>query len=92
MGISPEGHSFALFLINSNALEVEFNQRVLTWRAIGGVFDFYFVVGDSPTDVLKQYHNIIGTPFMPPYWAYGFQVIKQNYRVESEIILSTVCF
>ena len=90
MGISPEGHSFALFLINSNALEVEFNQRVLTWRAIGGVFDFYFVVGDSPTDVLKQYHNIIGTPFMPPYWAYGFQVIK--HEVESEIILSTVCF
>ena len=79
MGISPAGHAFALFLINSNALEVEFNNRVMTWRAIGGVLDFYYIVGETPTDVLKQYHNIVGRPFMPPYWAYGFQLSRWGY-------------
>ena len=60
LGVGPEGHSFGVFLLNSNAMEVEINDRILTYRPIGGVFDFYFFVGDSPTEVIQQYHHLVG--------------------------------
>ena len=48
-------------------------------RTIGGVLDFYLIVEDSFSDVVKQYHSLIGTTFMPPYWAYGYQLSAWGY-------------
>lgn len=48
-------------------------------RTIGGVLDFYIIVEDSFSDVVKQYHSLIGTTFMPPYWAYGYQLSAWGY-------------
>ena len=85
MGVHESGHAFGLVLLNSNALEVEFNEGIMIIRAQGGVFDFYLMVGDSPSDVIKQYHTMIGTPFMPPYWAYGYQLSKWGYQDLEEV-------
>ena len=48
-------------------------------RAIGGVLDFYMIVEDDFSDVVKQYHSLIGKTFMPPYWAYGYQLSAWGY-------------
>ena len=48
-------------------------------RTIGGVLDFYIIAEDSFSDVVKQYHSLIGTTFMPPYWAYGYQLSAWGY-------------
>ena len=66
-------------------LEIEFNQGVMIIRAQGGVFDFYIMVGDTPSDVIQQYHTMIGKPFMPPYWAYGYQLSKWGYQDLEEV-------
>ena len=85
MGVHESGHAFGMVLLNSNALEIEFNQGVMIIRAQGGVFDFYIMVGDTPSDVIQQYHTMIGKPFMPPYWAYGYQLSKWGYQDLEEV-------
>lgn len=48
----------------------------ITFRTIGGIFDIYFFLGPTPADVVKQYSEIVGKPFMPPYWSLGFHLCR----------------
>lgn len=61
-----------VFLLNSNGMSVEINKGVLTYRIMGGVLDFYVMTGPTPTAVSIQYQSLIGTPYLPPYWALGY--------------------
>jgi alpha-glucosidase (family GH31 glycosyl hydrolase) len=42
-------------------------------RAIGGLLELYVFLGPSPEQVIRQYHQVVGPPMMPPYWALGAQ-------------------
>ncbi|CAK4032302.1 alpha-glucosidase [Lecanosticta acicola] len=56
------------------------NERV-TYRTIGGSFDFYFLSGPTPKQAIAQYHTgIVGTPGMQPYWALGFHQVRWGYQ------------
>lgn len=53
----------------------------VTYRTIGGSFDFYFLSGDQPKEVISQYHTqIIGTPYLQPYWTLGFMQVRWSYQ------------
>lgn len=62
----------------------------LTYRTIGGSFDFYFFSGPTPTEALAQQQvGVIRTPVMQPYWALGFNQVRwgyQNWTVLQEIV------
>ncbi|XP_055327410.1 LOW QUALITY PROTEIN: sucrase-isomaltase, intestinal-like [Paramacrobiotus metropolitanus] len=76
-----DGHAFGLLLLNSNAMEVHLTSLPsLTYRTTGGILDFYLFLGDSPTEVTKHYLETIGKPFLPPYWALGFQISRYGYN------------
>ena len=76
-----DGNSDGVFLFNSNAMDVILQPKpAITWRTIGGILDFFVFVGPEPKDVVKQYTLLIGFPELPPYWAFGFQLCKYNYK------------
>ncbi|XP_047550341.1 probable maltase-glucoamylase 2 [Lutra lutra] len=74
------GSSFGVFLLNSNAMEVTLQPApAITYRTIGGILDFYIFLGNTPEQVVQEYLELIGRPFMPPYWSLGFQLSRRNY-------------
>eukprot|EP00794_Sanderia_malayensis_P005372 gene5372-6044_t len=81
MALESDGNAHGVLLLNSNAMDVTLQPLpALTYRAIGGIFDFYVFFGPTPEDVVKQYTLAIGRPFMPPYWSLGFQLCRWGYN------------
>ena len=75
------GHSNGVFLFNSNPMDVILQPKpAITWRTIGGVLDFYVLLGPQPSDVIRQYTQLVGSPHLPPYWALGFHLCKFGYN------------
>ncbi|KAF5907893.1 maltase-glucoamylase, intestinal-like, partial [Clarias magur] len=74
------GESFGVFLMNSNAMEVTLQPApAVTYRTIGGVLDFYILLGDTPEAIVQQFTELVGRPTIPPYWALGFQLSRWDY-------------
>uniref|UniRef100_A0A2K6DID7 Maltase-glucoamylase 2 (putative) n=1 Tax=Macaca nemestrina TaxID=9545 RepID=A0A2K6DID7_MACNE len=74
------GSSFGVFLMNSNAMEVTLQPApAITYRTIGGILDFYVFLGNTPEQVVQQYLELVGRPFLPPYWSLGFQLSRRDY-------------
>ncbi|XP_043570742.1 lysosomal alpha-glucosidase-like [Chiloscyllium plagiosum] len=78
--MEEDGKAHGVFLFNSNAKDVLLQPApALTWRTIGGIFDFYVFLGPDPKTVIRQYMDVIGYPIMPPYWSLGFHLCQYGY-------------
>uniref|UniRef100_A0A8C6XHF7 P-type domain-containing protein n=1 Tax=Naja naja TaxID=35670 RepID=A0A8C6XHF7_NAJNA len=74
------GHSFGVFLMNSNAMDFALQPApAVTYRTIGGILDFYVFLGNTPEQVVQEYLLLIGLPLMPSYWNLGFHICRWNY-------------
>ncbi|CAL4100019.1 unnamed protein product, partial [Meganyctiphanes norvegica] len=78
--VEEDGSAHAVLMINSNAMEAEtFPLPGVTLRSIGGIIDLMFFMGPTPSEAVSQYQQVIGKPFLPPYWALGFQLCRYGY-------------
>ncbi|KAM3616402.1 uncharacterized protein V6R79_017274 [Siganus canaliculatus] len=86
MGLEKTAHAHGVLLLNSNAMDVTFQPTpALTYRTVGGILDFYMVLGPEPEVVVQQYTALIGRPVLPAYWSLGFQLCRYGYTNDTEI-------
>ncbi|KAL5515500.1 hypothetical protein EMCRGX_G000674 [Ephydatia muelleri] len=87
LGLEQDGRAHGVFLLNSNAMEVQLQPYPsITYRTIGGVLDFYFFLGPGPDQVIQQYTELIGRPFLPPYWSLGFHLSRWGYMTANNTL------
>ncbi len=79
VSLCAEGRAHGVLLWNSNGMEVAITKERLQYRVIGGLLDFFFLMGPTPADVMQQMTSIVGRPAMPPYWALGFMNSKCDH-------------
>ncbi|XP_022091523.1 maltase-glucoamylase, intestinal-like [Acanthaster planci] len=81
MVIEEDFNTHGVLILNSNAQDVTLSPApYLVYRTIGGVLDFYVFLGPTPENVVQQYTEAIGRPFIPPYWSLGFQLCRYGYN------------
>ena len=92
-----------VLLLNSNGMDIKLNDTdteqaggtTLEYNVIGGVLDFYFLAGSEsdPTELVRQYADVVGKPAEVPYWSFGFHQCRFGYTSEGfyfMIVLSSV--
>ncbi|ELK12281.1 Lysosomal alpha-glucosidase [Pteropus alecto] len=80
LALEDGGLAHGVFLLNSNAMDVVLQPSpALSWRSTGGILDVYVFLGPDPKSVVRQYLDIVGYPFMPPYWGLGFHLCRWGY-------------
>nr|XP_046244835.1 maltase-glucoamylase, intestinal [Scatophagus argus] len=86
MGLENTTDAHGVLLLNSNAMDVTFQPTpALTYRTLGGILDFYMVMGPTPEMVVQEYTALIGRPVLPAYWSLGFQLCRYGYKNHQEI-------
>ncbi|XP_036392320.1 maltase-glucoamylase, intestinal [Megalops cyprinoides] len=86
MGLEETADAHGVLLLNSNAMDVTLQPTpALTYRTIGGILDFYMVMGPTPELVVQEYTALIGRPVLPAYWSLGFQLCRYGYENDTEI-------
>lgn len=81
LAVEPNGKSSGVLLLNSNAMDIILQPSpAVTYRTIGGILDFYFFIGPTPSDVIEQFTELVGRPIIPPYWSLGFHLCRFGYN------------
>jgi alpha-glucosidase (family GH31 glycosyl hydrolase) len=80
-----EYKSHGVFLRNSHGMDIIMKQKHIYFKVIGGIFDFFLFAGPTPDNVIEQFTNVIGKPFLIPYWSLGFHQCRYGYKSIDEV-------
>lgn len=60
---------------------------LLTFGAVGGDINYYFINGPDPKKVIERYTALTGHMPLPPVWALGYNQCRWSYYPESRVRL-----
>ena len=76
--VNRSSRSHIVYGRNLHGQEWILKPDTLTYRAIGGSFDFYFFSDSTPEEALAQQQ--LGVIQTQPYWALGFHQVHWGYQ------------
>ena len=79
MRMEDGGNAHLVMLWNSDAMDVVLADTSITYKVTGGIIDLFFFLGPAPLQLIQQYTDVIGKPFMPPLWSIGYHQCRDGY-------------
>ena len=85
--LSSEG--YAVFVDMTAPLYYELGQSsVAAWQvtARANHLRLYLILGDGIAPLIQGYHQLTGSPVVPPDWSFGFWISRWGYRNREEVM------
>ncbi|MFT4062699.1 MAG: glycoside hydrolase family 31 protein [Edaphocola sp.] len=83
-----EGDAYGIFFDNTFRTYFDFaaeaDDKTSFWSE-GGELNYYYIHGPHMMDVVKRYHSLTGTHYLPPLWALGFHQCRWSYYPETKL-------
>lgn len=83
-----EGNAYGIFFDNTFKTYFDFaaeaDDQTSFWSE-GGELQYYYIHGPHMMDVVKRYHSITGTHYLPPMWALGYHQCRWSYYPEGKV-------
>ncbi len=78
------GMFIAVLFLNSNAqdtvlVKVANDALNVYHKTVGGIIDTYFFYPGKAEEVMQKYHELIGRPYVPPFWSLGFHQCRYGW-------------
>jgi alpha-glucosidase len=78
-----KGRAYGIFFDNTHRSVFDLGKTSrASWSfgADGGELNYYFIPGPTPSDVVRAYARLVGTPHLPPLWSLGYQQCRWSYE------------
>lgn len=83
-----DGDAYGIFFDNTFKTFFDFaaehHDQTSFWSE-GGELQYYYIHGPQMLDVVKRYHSITGTQYMPPLWGIGYHQCRWSYYPEAKV-------
>lgn len=82
------GDAYGIFFDNTFKTFFDFgaeHQDQTSFWSEGGELQYYYIHGPQIVDVVKRYHVLTGTHFLPPMWAIGYHQCRWSYYPEKMV-------
>jgi alpha-glucosidase len=60
-------------------------RNVLSFGAVDGALDYYFIDGPTPKDVVQRFTELVGRTPLPPMWSLGYHQCRYSYFPEAKV-------
>ncbi|HYC85021.1 MAG TPA: TIM-barrel domain-containing protein, partial [Chryseosolibacter sp.] len=82
-------HVYGIFFDNTHKTFFNFgasNNRFSSFAADAGEMNYYFIQGETVSDLIRQYTFLTGRMDMPPLWSIGYQQCRYSYYPDKEVL------
>ncbi len=82
------GRAHGIFLDNTFRTSFDIGKEdpgLLSFGAVDGTLDYYFIDGPTPRDVVQRYTELTGRTPLPPLWALGYNQCRYSYYPEAKV-------
>ncbi len=62
------------------------NNRFASFTADTGDMNYYFIAGETVSEIIKSYTHLTGRMPLPPLWSIGYQQCRYSYYPDREVI------
>ncbi len=86
--VMRHGQAHGLFLDNTWRSTFDIGREepnLLTFGAVNGELNYYFINGPEPKKVIERYTALTGRMPLPPLWALGYNQCRYSYYPEARV-------
>jgi len=83
-----QGNAYGIFFDNTFRTYFDFaaeHPDQTSFWSEGGELQYYYIHGPKLLDVVRRYHALTGTHYLPPLWALGYHQSRWSYYPEKTV-------